>query len=139
MGINNENTWVNDFKGQVFFPCSASTSRGVLIAYLGNKSFVLKKQKKDQAGRTLTLDITIDAGQYILNANNETEPLKIPEGLQSLLKSLYINQDKRFILAGDLNIFFNSKLKAKGGKALPKRKSIVKLVEIKKNLDICNN
>ena len=33
-------------------------------------------------------------------------------------------------------IFFNSKLEAKGGKPLWKRKSIAKLVEIKETLDI---
>lgn len=44
-----------------------------------------------------------------------------------MLKSLYINQDKQIILVGDLNLFFSSQLKAKGGKALPKQKSIVKI------------
>ena len=38
--------------------------------------------------------------------------------------------------AGDFNIFFNSKLKAKGGKSLLKIKSIAKLVEKKETLDI---
>ena len=34
--------------------------------------------------------------------------------------------------------FFNSNLEAKGGKPLPKRKSIAKLVDIKESLDICD-
>ena len=56
--------------------------------------------------------------------------------LMSLLKFFDINQNKRIILAGDFNIFFTSKLETRGGKTLPKRKSIMKLVDIKKSLDI---
>ena len=54
----------------------------------------------------------------------------------SLLKFFDIYQNKRVILAGDFNIFFTSKLETRGGKTLPKRKSIMKLVDIKKSLDI---
>ena len=88
--INNENTWVNDFNGPVFFSHEASNSCGVLIAYLGKISFFLNKQKTDKAGRILILDVTLDADQYILinlyNANTETEQCKIFNELQSLLK-----------------------------------------------------
>ena len=49
-----------------------------------------------------------------------------------------INQNKRIIFAGDFNIFFTSKPEARGGKPIPKRKSIIKLVDIKESLDICN-
>ena len=88
--INNENKWVNDFNGPVFFSHGASNSCGVLIAYLGKTSFVLNKQKTVKAGRILILDVTLDADQYILinlyNANTETEQCKIFNELQSLLK-----------------------------------------------------
>ena len=72
------------------------------------------------------------------NANTETEQVKILEELQSLLKNLDVSQNKRIIFADDFNIFFKSKLEAKGGKPLLKRKSIAKLVEIKESLDICD-
>ena len=42
------------------------------------------------------------------------------------------------MLAGDFNIFFSSKLEAREGKPIPKRKSIIKLVDIKESLDICD-
>ena len=58
--------------------------------------------------------------------------------LQSLLQNLDVSQNKRIIFADDFNIFFNSKLEAKGGKPLLKRKSIAKLVEMKESLDICD-
>ena len=48
-----------------------------------------------------------------------------------------INQNKRIMLAGDFNIFFSSKLEAREGKPIPKRKSIIKLIDIKERLNIC--
>ena len=53
-------------------------------------------------------------------------------------KITLINQNKRIIFAGDFSIFFTSKLEARGGKPIPKRKSIIKLVDIKESLDICD-
>ena len=71
------------------------------------------------------------------NANTETDQVKILEELvKKLVKKWDINQNERIIFAGDFNIFFNSKLKAKGGKSLLKIKSIAKLVEKKETLDI---
>ena len=46
-----------------------------------------------------------------------------------MLEDLDINENTWIIFAGDFNIFFNSKLEAKG-------KSIAKLVEIKESLAI---
>ena len=57
--------------------------------------------------------------------------------LQSFLKIFDINQNKRIIFAGDFNICFISKLQPWDGKPFPKRKAIVKLVDIKERLDIC--
>ena len=56
--------------------------------------------------------------------------VKFSYELQSLLQFFYINQNKRIIFAADFNIFFSSKSEARGGKSIPKRKSIIKLVKI---------
>ena len=138
--IKNENAWVNDLNCLVFFfSHGAPNSCGALIAYLGEKSFVLNEQKTDKAGRGLMFDITLDADQYILinlyNANTDTEQVKILEKLQSLLKNLDIRQSKGIISSGNMNVFFNSKKDTKSGKLLLKKKSIAKLVE-KTSLDI---
>ena len=77
----------------------------------------------------------LDGDHYILinlyNANTETQQCKIFNELQSLLNFFDINQNKRIIFAGDFNIFFSSKVEARGGKPIPKRRSITKLVDIK--------
>ena len=62
--------------------------------------------------------------------------VKFLMSFKSLLKFFDINRNKR-IIAGDFNIFFISKLEERGGKPLPKRKSVIKLVDIKESLDIC--
>ena len=73
----------------------------------------------------------------LYNADPENEQVKQKlEVLQSLLKNLDISPNKRIIFTGDFNIFFNSKLVAKGGQPLLKRKSITKLVDINESLDI---
>ena len=41
-------------------------------------------------------------------------------------------------MAGDLNLFFNSKLDAAGGYPTLKRKSLAKLIEFKESYDLCN-
>ena len=89
---NDENAWADDFKGQVFFSHRTSNSRGVLVAYLGSKSFVVKNKRNDDDGRILILDVSIDDTDYILvhiyNANNETEQIKVFNDLHLLLNSL---------------------------------------------------
>ena len=120
----------------MFFSHGTSNSCGVLFAYFGKTSFFLNKQKNDKAGRILILDVMLDGDHYILinlyNANTETQQCKIFNELQSLLNFFDINQNKRIIFAGDFNIFFSSKLEARDGK------SIIKLVDIKESLDICD-
>ena len=133
---------VNYFNGPVFFFHGPSNSCGVLVAYLGKTSLVLNKQKTDKTGRILILDVMLDRGQYILlnlyNADTETEQCKIFNELQSLLKFFDINQNKIIIFAGDFNIFFVSKLETRGSKSLPQKKSIIKVVDTKESLDICD-
>ena len=133
---------VNDFNGTVFLSHRASNSCGVLIACLGKTSFVFNKQKTDKTGTILILVVMLDRGQYILinlyNACTETEQCKIFNELQSLLKFFGINQNKIIIFADDFNIFFISKLEARDGKPVPKRKSTIKLVDMKESLYICD-
>ena len=86
---------------------SKSNSCRALIAYLGKTSFVLNKQKTDEAGRILILHVELDGDHYILinlyNSNSETEQYTIFNKLQSFffLTSIKIKE-----FAGDFNFFF---------------------------------
>ena len=81
----------------------------------------------------------LDAAQCILinlyNSNTETEQVKNLEELQNLLKNLNISQNKN-IFVGNFNIFLYTKLEARCGKPLLKRKLIGKLLETKKSWEI---
>ena len=55
-----------------------------------------------------------------------------------LLKTLDINPNKRIIMAGDFNLFFDSKLYAAGGNRTLKRKSLAQLIELKEAYDLCD-
>ena len=51
------------------------------------------------------------------------------------LKTFDINPNK-YIMAGDFNLFFNSKLDAAGGNPTLKRKSLAKIIELKEDYDL---
>ena len=50
------------------------------------------------------------------------------------MKNISFWDQNRIILAGDLNVFFDSKLETKGGKPSLKQKSEAKLLELKSYL-----
>ena len=47
------------------------------------------------------------------------------------MKNINFSEINRIVLAGDLNIFFDSKVESKGGKPSLKQKSVAKLIEPK--------
>ena len=47
-------------------------------------------------------------------------------------------EENRIDSAGDLNVFFDSKLETKGGKPSLKQKSVAKLLELKEEYDLCD-
>ena len=47
-------------------------------------------------------------------------------------------EENRIDLAGDLNVFFDSKLETKGGKLSLKQKSVARLLELKEEYDLCD-
>ena len=85
----------------------------------------MNNQKTDN-GRTLILDVTINDANFVLinlyNANTETEQVSVLNNLSSLLEKFDVTLEKNLILAGDFNLFLNSKLDAKGGKPAIKKK-----------------
>ena len=129
-------------KVKSFFSGGTSNSLGVLIAYLGSKSFVVKYKRNYCAVRSLMLDASIDDTDYILvniyNENTETKQIKVLNNFHLLLDSLDIHQSKQIILAGDFNLFLDTTLEAEGGSSCLKKKSAAKLIKIKEHVDLCD-
>ena len=117
-------------------------SCGVLIAYLGPKSFVVKNKIKDVAGFVLTLDITINNNDYVLvnihNANTKAEQINVLNSLHFLLDSLDIHHNKQIILTEDFNLFVDAILEAKGSSPCLKKKYVARLIKIKEYFDLCD-
>ena len=57
--------------------------------------------------------------------------------LFELLEEFDIILTKQLVMAGDFNLFFNSKLEAQGGNPTLKKKSLAKLIEFKETCDLC--
>ena len=107
-----------DFKGPVFFFSNGkSNSCGVLIAYFGTGTFIVKKQQTDKERCILILNVSINDSEYILinlyNANTENEQINV---LSSPIKQL--------VMTGNFNLFFNSELEAQGGNPIVKIKNL---------------
>ena len=102
-----------------FFSHRKSIFCGVLIAYFGTGTFIVKKQQTDKEGRILILHVSINDSEYILinlyNANTENEQINVLSSLFELLEEFDISPTKQPFMAGDFNLFFNSKLEAQGG------------------------
>ena len=86
----------------------------------------MNNQKTDNDGRILILDVTINDVNFVLinlyNANTETEQVSVLNNLSSLLEKFDVTLEKKVILAGDFNLFLNSKLDVKWENLLSKKK-----------------
>ena len=137
-----EQKWKKDFKSPIFFSHGKSNSCGVLIAFFGTGTFTVKKQQTDKEGRILILPVSINDSEYILinlyNANTENEQIDVLSSLFELLEEFDISLTKQLVMAGDFNLFFNSKLEAQGGNPTLKKKSLAKLIEFKETYDLCD-
>ena len=118
-----------------FFTQGKSISCGVLIAYFGTGTFIIKNNKQ------IRKVISISHSEYILinlyNANTENEQIDVLSSLFELLEEFDIILTKQLVMAGDFNLFFNSKLEAQGGNPTLKKKSLAKLIEFKETCDLC--
>ena len=103
----------------------------------------MNNQKTDNDCQILILDVTINNVNFVLinlyNANTETEvktnkKVSVLNNLFLLLEKFDVTLEKNLILAGDFNLFLNSKLDAKGGKPAIKKKSLPKLIHLKSHM-----
>ena len=64
--------------------------------------------------------------------------MQVLSELNKLMKNINFSEGNYIVLAGDLNVFFDSKLEMKGGKPSLKQKSVAKLLEPKEEFDLCD-
>ena len=73
----------------------------------------MNNQKTDNDCQTLILDVTINDVDFVLlnlfDGSTETEQVSVLNNLFSLLESFDLTLERNLILAGDFNLFLNSK------------------------------
>ena len=94
----------------------------------------------DKKGRVLVLDTRIDDSDFLLiniyNANTEKEQVSVLNELTTILSNFENNLNHNVIITGDLKNFFDASLDAKGGTPTLKSRSINKLIELNRMLDL---
>ena len=117
--------WRDDFKGKLLFSHGTTNSCGVMIGYFGSNEVKFNRTKNDNQGRILIVDADIDEETFVLinlyNTNTEMEQIKTTYELDQLLSDFCLDSNKKIILAGDFNLFFDPSLGASGGKPTLKK------------------
>ena len=72
----------------------------------------------------------------IYNANTKKEQVRVLDKLTTIISN-FENIGNHVIFTDDFNIFFDTSLDAKGGTLTLKSRSINKLIELNKTLDLC--
>ena len=105
-----------------------------MVGYLGSNKIKVSKIKNDNQGRILIVDVDIDEETFVLinlyNENTEAEQIETIYELDQLLGDFCLDSNKKIILAGDFNLFFDPSLEPSGGKPTLKNELISKLVQI---------
>ena len=118
--------WRGDFKGELFFLHGTTNSCGVMIGYLGSNKIKVNRIKKYNQGTILIVDADIDEETFVLiniyNVNTETEQIETIYELDRLLSDFCLDSNKKIILEGNFNLFFDPSLEASGGKPSLKKK-----------------
>ena len=67
----------------------------------------------------------------LYNVNTENEQMDVLRSLFELLEEFDMSPEKQLVIAGDFNLFFNSKLELQSGNPTLENKSLAKLIEFK--------
>ena len=123
----------------LFFFHSKTNSRGVTI---GNKYFKLLNKFYLKSGRVLIIEVKIENELLLLinlcNANTENEELSTISDPKNMLEKIDDINNKSIVFEGDLNLFFEAKLKVQEGNLVLKKESLANLIQIKEKFYLCD-
>ena len=140
--VKDEKIWNDEFEGRLFFSHGKTNSCGAAIGFVGTKALNILNIRRDNLGRILVIEVKIDDSVYILiniySANTDSEKLHTLNDLTNILETFEDVQNKSVVLGGIFNVIFNPFLDFEGGKPVIKKRPIAKLIQITRNLDLCN-
>ena len=98
----------------------------------------ISKTNKDGKGRILIVEVTIEEVPFIMvnlyNAYTEVEELKILSELDLLFDDFLLDDSKNIVIAGDLNLLFDSNLDASGGSPTLKKSQFQRSYNLQGNI-----
>ena len=127
-------------KNKLLFSHGSSNARGVAIGFVGNLDYTLIKTEADSEGRFIIIEAKMKNDIYVFinfyNENLEANQLKLFEKLENALTKFDDLNQKKLVLSGDFNLFFDSQLDAEGGSPKLKKSSIARIIKIKETHDL---
>ena len=137
-----EDEWITDWGGELFFSHGTRSSTGVIIGFNKKFNHKIDKISRDQNGRVLIVDFSTDAHSYtcinFYNSNLESEQIQSIAALNDLIDLHNADNDRHYILAGDMNLFFDTCLDTLGGNPSLKNKSLSAIINLLEKLDVCD-
>ena len=143
---DDENEWVNEWKGKIYFSNGTSRARGTMILIRPGFDLVVHNVEKDSLGRFLYMNVsTQNSNLHIINIyapNIEHLQIKFYQDLYAKLSHLLQrDSEKNIIIGGDFNIIFNPQMDRKGGNFQYSRlytEIINKLDDLINDLNLCD-
>ena len=130
------------FHRSFVFSHGSTNSYEIATAFCGLKSLHIIDKKSDESDQILIIDAKVNDEKFLLvnpyNSKPESEQIKTLHTLKNLLEDIDNISDKKIIVDGDLNLVFDCNLEACSGNPILKWKSLTKLIEIKKSLNLCD-
>ena len=98
--------WCDDLNGNLYFPHGRPNSCGIVIGYVGSKSFVLANQTIDKNGLFLLIKAIVDDVKFVLisiyNCNTESQQLLTLTEIHKILQTVDNIGNKNIIIGEDL-------------------------------------
>ena len=108
---------------------------------MGSKVLNILNVKRYNLGRLLVVEVKIEVSIFVLintyNADTEPEQLHTLNDLINILETFEDIQNKSVLLGDDINVSLSPTLDWEGGQSVIKKETIVILIQITENLDLC--
>ena len=108
---------------------------------MGSKVLNILNVKRYNLGRLLVVEVKIEVSIFVLintyNADTEPEQLHTLNDLINILETFKDIQNKSVLLGGDVNVSLSPTLDWEGGQSVIIKETIVILIQITENLDVC--
>ena len=105
--LKDEQKWIDNFKGPLFFSHGKNNSYGVSIGYCGTETIEVVNTACDKYGQILILDPILNHTNFLLinfyNCNSGSEQLSTFSSLQNLLVKFDYFTKKNVVFGGDFN------------------------------------